>query len=94
MWFLSFAAKVVVPGPAFLQRLFDALAKRQSYYHLDVEMRADLNCWKEFLSQWNGIQLLNQVADRPVNSLYTDASENWGMGDYILSNGQTIPHSE
>ena len=49
--FLFFEAKVVVPGRAFLWRLFDALAKLQSYYHLDVEMRANLNWWKEFLTQ-------------------------------------------
>ncbi len=41
--FLPFAAKVVVFDRAFLRRLFDALAKRQSYYHLDLEMQPDLN---------------------------------------------------
>ncbi len=92
--FLSFAAKVIVPGRAFLQGLFDALAKRQSYYHLDVEMRADLNWWKEFLPQWNDIQLLKRVADRPVYSFYTNASGKWGMEGYILGNGQTIPGSK
>ncbi len=51
MGFLSFAAKVVVSGRPFLRRLFDALAKRQSYYNLDGEMRANLNCWNEFLPQ-------------------------------------------
>ncbi len=92
--FLFLVAKVVIPGRAFLRRLFDALAKRQSYYHLDMEMQADLNWWKEFLPQWNGIQLLKQVADCPVYSLYTDASGNWGKRSYILGNGQTIPGSE
>lgn len=92
--FLFFAAKVVVPGRAFLRRLFDALAKRYSYYHLDVEMWADLNWWKEALPQWNSIQLLKRVADRPVYSLYTDASGDCGMGGYILGNGHTIPGSE
>lgn len=33
--FLSFAAKVVRPGGAFLRRLFDALAKRQRHIRHD-----------------------------------------------------------
>lgn len=40
--FLSFAAKVVIPGRIFLRRLFDSLSKYQRVYHLNAEMRADL----------------------------------------------------
>lgn len=41
--FLCFAAKVVVPGCAFLQRLFDHQAKATGLYiHLNQEIRADL----------------------------------------------------
>ena len=40
--FLSFAAKVVVPGQAFLRRLFTALQEFKQIYHVDADMRADL----------------------------------------------------
>lgn len=40
--FLSFAAKMVIPGRVFLQCLFNALGKYQQVYHLNAEMRADL----------------------------------------------------
>lgn len=40
--FLSFAAKVVVPGRAFLRRLFDALRSNTRRHRITTDMRLDL----------------------------------------------------
>lgn len=40
--FLSFAAKVVLPGRAFLRRLFDALTNRRRHIRIFPEIKADL----------------------------------------------------
>lgn len=40
--FLSFAAKVMIPGRAFLRRLFDALRRPTAIYKITYEMKADL----------------------------------------------------
>ena len=77
--FLSFAAKVVVPGRAFLRRLFDAL-KRNT--HITSEMRRDLMWWNKFLPSWNRVRILS--GQRPEYHIWTDASGRWGMGGYIL----------
>ncbi len=81
---LAFSAKVVVPGRAFLRRLYDALAKKREYHHITSAMAADLRWWNTFLSRWNGIRLLRRTVDRPLHSLWTDASGKFGMGGYIL----------
>ena len=48
--FLSFAAKVVVPGRVFLRRLFNELSRaRGSFIHLNQEIKADLLWWHHFL---------------------------------------------
>lgn len=72
--FLSFAAKVVVPGRAFLRRLFTALQEFKRIYHIDAEMRADLNWWASFLPKWNGIQVIRHLETRNIIQLWTDAS--------------------
>ena len=40
--FLSFAAKVVYPGRAFLRRLYNALAKGGKYLHWSKPIKDDL----------------------------------------------------
>ena len=47
--FLSFAARVVVPGRAFLRRLFDSLKNYAPYHCITTDMRADLLWWHTFL---------------------------------------------
>ena len=47
--FLSFAAKVVRPGRAFLRCLFDALANRRRYIRFCPQIKADLKWWNYFL---------------------------------------------
>lgn len=89
--FLSFAAKVVVPGRIFLRRLFNALAKHQRVYHLNAEMRADLVWWDRFLPQWNGVRMLQRIETRCKIDLWTDASGSFGMGGYYLHCGESTP---
>ena len=40
--FLSFAAKIVIPGRAFLRRLFDAIRRPMAIIRLFTGMKADL----------------------------------------------------
>lgn len=88
---LAFSAKVVVPGRAFLRRLYTALSEKHQYYHITAVMAADLRWWDTFLVQWNGIQLLRRVSDRVQHSIWTDASGRVGMGGYILDSATLKP---
>ena len=40
--FLSFAAKVIVPGRAFLRRVFDALRTKKAWIYLGKPVKLDL----------------------------------------------------
>ncbi len=64
--FLSFAAKIVIPGRAFLRRLFDALRRPGATIRITSHIKADLQWWDTFLEDWNGLQLLRHVASRPT----------------------------
>ena len=82
--FLSFAARVVLPGRAFLCRIFDALRKKVARIYLSLSIKADLTWWSRFLADWNGIRLLKQYASRPTMHIWTDASSNIGLRGFIL----------
>ena len=47
--FLSFAAKVVIPGRSFLRRLYDALRNTAYRHRITTAMRLDLQWWSRFL---------------------------------------------
>ena len=47
--FLSFAASIIIPGRAFLRRIFDALRNKKSCIHLNESVKADLTWWSRFL---------------------------------------------
>jgi hypothetical protein len=54
---LNFACQVVVPGRAFLHRLFEltyGLKKAHHRIKLDRGCNDDLQAWKTFLEQFNG----------------------------------------
>lgn len=55
--FLAFAAKVVVAGRAFLRRLYNALSADFDRIRLASPIKQDLRWWKDFLPQWNGIEV-------------------------------------
>ena len=82
--FLSFAAKIVIPGRAFLRRLFDAIRRPTAVIRITTGMRADLLWWNTFLEDWNGLHLLRDVTARPTMHIWTDASGKLGMGGYLL----------
>ena len=81
--FLSFAAKIVIPGRAFLRRLFDALRTPAAIHHITNDMKADLLWWHTFLDDWDGLKLLQHLDSRPTYHIWTDASGKHGMGGYI-----------
>lgn len=82
--FLSFAAKIVIPGRAFLRRLFNAIRRPVAMIRITKHMKADLLWWKTFLKDWNGVSLLRHVADRQTKHIWTDASGKFGLGGYML----------
>ena len=82
--FSSFAAKIVIPGRAFLRRLFDAIRRPVAMIRTTRAIKADLLWWKAFLKDWNGISLPQKVADRQIKHIWTDASGKSGLGGYML----------
>ena len=77
--FLSFAAKVVKPGRTFLRRLIDLSTTVDSLEHfvtMNADAREDVAWWAEFLPEWNGVEVFQEL---PVSSvdigLFTDASD-------------------
>ena len=84
--FLNFLCKCIIPGRAFLMRLYAMISsKMKPHHHLKItqEMKLDLEIWKEFLSnadvycrpfmelgEWTGEDL----------EFYSDASKNWKRG--------------
>ena len=89
--FLSFASKVVVPGRAFLRRLYNALRRPVRLHTITSCMKADLQWWLTFLDNWDGLKLLRNMDDRPTWYVWTDASGNHGMGGYILNETSHLP---
>lgn len=54
---LNFACVVIAPGRAFLRRLIDLTVKVTNPRHfirLTCEARADIQCWLQFISHFNG----------------------------------------
>ena len=76
---LNFACRVVVPGRAFLRRLFDLTKGLQKKHHkirLTREARADLRAWSSFLDNFNGrVMCLPEAWESSkVLKLFSDAS--------------------
>jgi hypothetical protein len=80
--FLSFCAKVVVPGRAFLRALYASAAKDSRYHRITAAMAKDIAWWHYFLPRWNGIKILRSSNSRPTSYIWTDASSSWGIGGY------------
>ena len=82
---LNFACSVVKPGRAFLRRLIDLTIGIRSAHHLirlTKEVKADLQIWLSFLTQFNCKSFFLQ--EKWLNSLklnhFTDASGALGFG--------------
>ena len=82
--FLSFSAKVITPGRAFLRRLFDALRQHSNLIRINRYIKADLTWWQAFLKNWNGIRLLRLTIARKSLHIWIDTSGKHGMGGYLL----------
>lgn len=62
--FLSFAANVVIPGSAFLRRLYNALGKPNKWIYITSGMRKDITWWRIFLPIWNGVCMIRTIITR------------------------------
>ena len=86
---LHWAAGVVYGGRVFIRRIFDAICTLRSANHkcvLTLEVRMDIQWWKELMHSFNGMSLIiNKVSDVIV---HTDACDlgagGYGEGDYFL----------
>ncbi|VDI00834.1 Hypothetical predicted protein [Mytilus galloprovincialis] len=76
---LNFACSVVVPGRAFLRRLFDLTIGHSCPHYritLNSEARADLRAWFDFVSNYNGKScfLFQKWVSSESLKLYSDAA--------------------
>ena len=75
---LSFAAKVVAPGRTFLRRIIDhmkVLPDTTTQHPLSVTFNMDLQWWRRFLTQWNGVSIIpdSNWSSAHALQIYTDA---------------------
>ena len=74
---LNWACKVVYGGRTFLRRILNVMNSLKfpsSRCRLTAEFYGDLQWWNDFLETFNG--KCDFLDDRPVTTLYTDASTN------------------
>ena len=90
--FLSFATKIVIPGRAFLRRLFDVIRRSMTIIRLFTDMKADLLWWKTFLKDWNNLKLLRNVASRRSWYIWTNVSRKLDIEGYILKHPDLLSH--
>lgn len=82
---LNFACSVVLPGRAFLRRLIDLTKGKSKPYHkirLNKESRLDIQAWLQFVSSFNGKNLLLDQIWLSSEHLhfYTDSAGSLGYG--------------
>ena len=82
---LNFACRVVVPGRAFLRRVYALTQKVKKHYHhvkITRQVRSDFQTWYDFLSEYSGRSffLLDAVHMDRALQLYTDSSKTIGYG--------------
>lgn len=76
---LQFACKAIRPGRAFLRRLINLTVKATKPHHhirLNSEAKADIQCWLNFLNDYNGttIFLNNEWLSSETIKFFSDAS--------------------
>jgi hypothetical protein len=85
---LNFACIVVRPGRHYLRRIINHTARvaaispsRSARFPISAAVWADIEWWRDFLDEWNGVSLLyeREWTDAPLIELYTDAC-NVGYG--------------
>ena len=82
---LNFACGVVVPGRAFLARLYNLTRGHRNPEHsvrLTAEVKKDLEVWLDFLTNFNGVSIFREqlFLSPDVVHIYTDASGSLGCG--------------
>ena len=82
---LNFTCSVVIPGRAFLRRLFDltiGVSKPHHLIRLNNEVKADLRIWQQFLYNFNGRSFFLEDIWHTSKSLklFTDAAGSLGFG--------------
>ena len=82
---LNFACAVIVPGRAFLQRLYwltIGIKKPHFFIRLTIQAKKDLEIWMQFLQNYNGITLYKEelFLSEHVLHIFTDASQSLGCG--------------
>ncbi len=84
---MNYAMQVVRPGRSFMSFLITKAHSVRKLHHcvsLNRLCRLDLQMWKHFLANWNGVTLfLEDVISAPDFTLYTDASSTQGFGGYF-----------
>lgn len=80
---LGHAATVIRPGRTFI-RQFIVLSKRprlpSQKVWLNLDCRADLAWWANYIDIWNGIALFPGLPVGPT--VVSDASGTWGCGEF------------
>ena len=77
---LQFATSVVMPGRAFLRRMYDltkGINKPFHYVRLSKQVKQDLNMWYHFLKFYNGVTIIRKpdLSDSSYLHMYSDASK-------------------
>lgn len=87
---LSFACIAVPPGRAFLRRLIHltkGVSKPHFYVTLNAEARADMACWLQFLTHFNGKNMFleeNWLSSSKIQ-LFTDSAASYGFAGILGS---------
>ena len=85
---LNFACKVIAPGRPFLQRIIyltRGIKKPHHHIKLTTGFYKDIEMWKMFIDQWNGIGLFISPLweNSDTLSLFKDASGSLGYGGFF-----------
>ena len=93
---LQFACGVVVPGRAFLVRLYNLICGRSNPNYsvpLNREVKKDLQLWLTFLNEFNGVSLYKEqlFLSPQVLHIYTDASKSLGCGGVFGKHWFSVP---
>ena len=82
---LNFLCKCIVPGRAFLRRLYARTRGMKQHHHVKLtsENMRDFCTWKFFLehpSVYSRSFILPEIQDATVSDMYSDASRNFKLG--------------
>ena len=96
---LQHDTKVVKLGRTFVARMYTAAARLKQFHHvtrLTKDFKSDLHWWHLFITNWNGINFINNTRRMRDTAfcnchIQTDASGHWGCG--ALFRHQWLQHA-